>query len=57
MGVSPQNGWRHDKSREERGGVGWSSQEDLMEEKGFEYSLEGRVGFGCTEPFGENIPG
>lgn len=28
-----------------------------MEEKGFEHSLEGRVGFGCTEPFGKNIPG
>ena len=37
--------------------MGWSSQEALMEEMEFEQSLEGRVGFGCIEQSGSNIPG
>lgn len=44
------------ESREEGGEAG-SSQEALMEETGFDQSLEGRVGFGCIEQSGENIPG
>lgn len=41
------------------GRVEWydlSAQEDLMDEMGFEWCLERRVGFGCTEPSWKHIP-
>lgn len=54
--ASTENGWRlaskmcgTQPGREERGRMGWSSQEDLMKEMGFEQSLGGRVGFGCIK--------